>query len=81
MHIEKPTDLSLHILKIAKLKGSIFNKLFILRIKCETLDMNSLTCLGSNEKWCPKFFINFDIVMTSLMATVHQNFKTSETHK
>ena len=32
-------------------------KLFILWINCETLHINSLTWVGSNERWCPKFLM------------------------
>ena len=36
-------------------KGLVLTKLFILQIKCEIFLINSLTRVGSNEKWCPKF--------------------------
>ena len=72
---------TMHATRPERVKGLIFTRLFILWINCETLHINSLTWVGSNERWCPKFFNDFDIIMTSLKAKGHQNFNIAKTHK
>ena len=57
------------VLNSRAVKNLIFTKLFILWIKCETLEM------------VPKVFNNFDILIASLKATGHPNFNMAETHK
>ena len=57
-------------------KSQFLGGLFILWIKYETLHRASLGQVVSNEKWCPKIWRHYDVIMTSRRWQVAKKSKS-----